>query len=87
MDIMNSDTLKVNIFREVMTLSEDKLRKVYDYIEVLTSKKEVEVKEYVMPDDLMQSVAEYTLKAAEDDGTMYSTTEVKDYVDKKMGWK
>lgn len=87
MDIMNSDTLKVNIFREVMTLSEDKLRKVYDYIEVLTSKKEVEVKEYVMPDDLMQSVAEYTLKAAEDDGPMYSTSEVKDYVDKKMGWK
>lgn len=85
MDIMNSDTLKVNIFREVMTLSEDKLRKVYDYIEVLTSKKEVEVKEYVMPDDLMQSVAEYTLKAAEDDGPMYSTSEVKDYVDKKMG--
>ena len=87
MDIMNSDTLKVNIFREVMTLSEDKLRKVYDYIEVLTSKKEVEVKEYVMPDDLMQSVVEYTLKAAEGDDPMYSTTEVKDYVDKKMGWK
>ncbi len=87
MDIMNSDTLKVNIFREVMTLSEDKLRKVYDYIEVLTSKKEVEVKEYVMPDDLIQSVAEYTLKVEESDGPMYSTTEVKDYVDKKMGWK
>ena len=43
------------------------------------------IKEYVMPDDLLESVAEYTLKLAKNDGTLYSTTEVKDYVDKKMG--
>lgn len=85
MDVMNSDTLRVNIFREVMALSEDKLRKVYDYIEVLASKKEAA--EYVMPDDLIESVAEYTLKVAEDEGPLYSTTEVKDYVNKQMGWK
>lgn len=44
------------------------------------------IKEYVMPDDLLESVADYTLKVAENDGPLYSTTEVKDYVDKKMGW-
>ena len=52
MDVMNTDALKVSIFREVMNLSEDKLRKVHDYIEALTSQKEVEVKEYVMPDQV-----------------------------------
>lgn len=26
------------------------------------------IKEYVMPDDLLESVAEYTLKVAENDG-------------------
>ena len=87
MDVMNTDALKVSIFREVMNLSEDKLRKVHDYIEALTSQEEVEVKEYVMPDDLIQSVAEYTMKVAESEGPLYSTTEVTDYIDKKMGWK
>ena len=43
--------------------------------------------EYVMPDDLIQSVAEYTMKVAESEGPLYSTTEVTDYIDKKMGWK
>lgn len=84
---MSSDTLRVSIFREVMNLQEDKLLKVHSYIESLVSNREQEEKEYTMPEDLLHSLVEYSMKATEEGRPLYSTAEVDDYVNKKMGWK
>lgn len=85
MSTMTTDTLKMNIFQEVMNLdSKEKLQKAYDYISSLSQKKE---KEYTMPLDLLESVSAYTSKIAKEKGTLYTTSEVFDRIDQEMGWK
>lgn len=50
-----SDALKVDIFQKITMLdNEEQLRKVYDYLSSLLSERQ-EVKEYVMPVDLLDS--------------------------------
>ena len=48
--------------------------------------RETKDKEYVMPDDLLQKVAEYTMKNIENEGPYYTTDEVDEYINRRMGW-
>lgn len=40
----------------------------------------------MMPDDLLQKVAEYTMKTIENEGPFYTTDEVDEYINRRMGW-
>ena len=82
-----SDALKVDIFRKITMLdNEEQLRQVYDYLSSLLLERQ-EVKEYVMPIDLLESAVEYTNKVIEKGGPFYTTTEVFDSIDRELGWK
>lgn len=82
-----SDALKVDIFQKITMLdNEEQLRKVYDYLSSLLSERQ-EVKEYVMPVDLLESLVEYTQKVIEKGGPFYTTSEVFDSIDRELGWK
>lgn len=84
--MINSDTLRVDIFKEVMSLQDDKLREVHRFVKSLVDVRETKDKEYVMPEDLLQKVAEYTMKTIENGGPFYTTDEVDEYINKRMGW-
>ncbi|WP_129734004.1 hypothetical protein [Parabacteroides goldsteinii] len=82
-----SDALKVDIFRKITMLdNEEQLRQVYDYLSSLLLERQ-EVKEYVMPIDLLESAVEYTNKVIEKGGPFYTTSEVFDSIDRELGWK
>ena len=82
-----SDALKVDIFRKITLLdNEEQLRQVYDYLSSLLLERQ-EVKEYVMPIDLLESAIEYTNKVIEKGGPFYTTSEVFDSIDRELGWK
>ncbi|WP_278703750.1 hypothetical protein [Parabacteroides goldsteinii] len=82
-----SDALKVDIFRKITMLdNEEQLRQVYDYLSSLLLERQ-EVKEYVMPIDLLESAIEYTNKVIEKGGPFYTTSEVFDSIDRELGWK
>lgn len=53
----------------------------------MVSKQKQEEKEYTMPEDILQSLVEYSMKEVEEGGPLYSTAEVFDFIDKGMGWK
>lgn len=84
--MINSDTLRVDMFKEVMGLQDDKLREGHRFVKSLVDIRETKDKEYVMPDDLLQKVAEYTMKNIENEGPYYTTDEVDEYINRKMGW-
>ena len=86
MKAMTADTLRVDILRKVMELNEDKLKEVYSFVNSLL-KQEEKVKEYELPEELLQQVADYTDKLIAKRGPFYTTEEVFDEIDKKMGWK
>lgn len=82
-----SDALKVDIFRKITMLdNEEQLQQVYDYLSSLLLERQ-EVKEYVMPIDLLESAIEYTNKVIEKGGPFYTTSEVFDSIDRELGWK
>lgn len=84
--MINSDTLRVDMFKEVMGLQGDKLREGHRFVKSLVDIRETKDKEYVMPDDLLQKVAEYTMKNIENKGPFYTTDEVDEYINRRMGW-
>ena len=86
MKAMTADTLRVDILRKVMELNEDELKEVYSFDNSLL-KQEEKVKEYELPEELLQQVADYTDKLIAKGGPFYTTEEVFDEIDKKMGWK
>ena len=53
MKAMTADTLRVDILRKVMELNEDKLKEVYCFVNSLL-KQEEKVKEYELPEELLQ---------------------------------
>lgn len=71
---------------EVMGLQGDKLREGHRFVKPLVDIRETKDKEYVMPDDLLQKVAEYTMKNIENEGPYYTTDEVDEYINRRMGW-
>lgn len=82
--MMTVDALKVNIFQEVMHLSQEQLQKVYDYIVSLNLKGE---KEYTMSSTLLQSALDYTKRVVKEEGLLYTTEDAFNQVDKRLGWK
>ncbi len=84
MSTLGIDTLRVNIFKELVNLDRDQLQRVSDFIATLGVKKE---REYVMPTELLESVLDYTMRVAEENGALYSTEQAFDQVDKRLGWK
>lgn len=82
MNAISGDTLRVNIFKELVNLDSEKLNKVYNYIKKLTSKDESEI---AILQDLLDTSADYALKA-HSKGEFHTTQEVMDKLGKDMGW-
>ena len=60
---MNLDSMRVNIFKELMTLDKNNLQKLYAYILTLTKRKETV--EVTLLEEMLDANAEYALKAHE----------------------
>ena len=58
---MNLDSMRVNIFKELMTLDKNNLQKLYAYILTLTKRKETV--EVTLLEEMLDANAEYALKA------------------------
>ena len=71
---MNLDSMRVNIFKELMTLDKNNLQKLYAYILTLTKRKETA--EVTLLEEMLDANAEYALKAHER-GDDYTTEDVK----------
>lgn len=72
--------------QDVMGLQDDKHREGHRFVRSLVDIRETKDKKYVMPDDLLQKVAEYTMKTIENEGPFYTTDEVDEYINRRMGW-
>lgn len=85
METVDSDILRMNIFRELMNLKDDKLEQVSNYIKSLAIQDEG--MEYDMPEDVIKSAVDYTLEMIGREETLYTTEEVFERVDRSLGWK
>ena len=81
---MNLDSMRVNIFKELMTLDKNNLQKLYAYILTLTKKKETA--EVTLLEEMLEANAEYALKAHER-GYVYTTEDVRNYIEEQLGWR
>ena len=81
---MNLDSMRVNIFKELMTLDKNNLQKLYAYILTLTKRKETV--EVTLLEEMLDANAEYALKAHER-GDVYTTEDVKNYIEDQLGWR
>lgn len=81
---MNLDSMRVNIFKELMTLDKNNLQKLYAYILTLTKRKETV--EVTLLEEMLDTNAEYALKAHER-GDVYTTEDVKNYIEDQLGWR
>ena len=78
---MNLDSMRVNIFKELMTLDKNNLQKLYAYILTLTKKKETA--EVTLLEEMLDANA---LKAHER-GDVYTTEDVRNYIEEQLGWR
>ena len=79
---MNLDSMRVNIFKELMTLDKNNL--LYAYILTLTKRKETV--EVTLLEEMLDANAEYALKAHER-GDVYTTEDVRNYIEEQLGWR
>ena len=84
METMNLDSMRGNIFKELMTLDKNNLQKLYAYILTLTKKKETA--EVTLLEEMLDANAEYALKAHER-GDVYTTEDVRNYIEEQLGWR
>lgn len=82
MNAVSGDTLRVNIFKELVNLDSEKLNQVYKYIKNLTSKEDLDITSL---QDLLDASADYALQAHKK-GEFHSTQEVMEKLGKDMGW-
>ena len=82
METMNLDSMRVNIFKELMTLDKNNL--LYAYILTLTKRKETV--EVTLLEEMLDANAEYALKAHER-GDVYTTEDVRNYIEEQLGWR
>lgn len=82
MNTISSDTLRVDIFKELINLDSEKLTQVYKYIKKIASKKETDT---ALLQELLDASAEYALQAHKR-GEFHTTQEVMDKLGKDMGW-
>ena len=79
---MNLDSMRGDIFKELMTLDKNNLQKLYAYILTLTKRKETV--EVTLLEEMLD--AEYALKAHER-GDVYTTEDVRNYIEEQLGWR
>ena len=79
---MNLDSMRGNIFKELMTLDKNNL--LYAYILTLTKRKETV--EVTLLEEMLDANAEYALKAHER-GDVYTTEDVRNYIEEQLGWR
>lgn len=79
---MNLDSMRGDIFKELMTLDKNNL--LYAYILTLTKRKETV--EVTLLEEMLDANAEYALKAHER-GDVYTTEDVKNYIEEQLGWR
>ena len=79
---MNLDSMRGDIFKELMTLDKNNL--LYAYILTLTKRKETV--EVTLLEEMLDANAEYALKAHER-GDVYTTEDVKNYIEDQLGWR
>ena len=84
METMNLDSMRGDIFKELMTLDKNNLQKLYAYILTLTKRKEAV--EVTLLEALLDANAEYALKAPER-GDVYTTEDVRNYIEEQLGWR
>ena len=76
METMNLDSMRGDIFKELMTLDKNNL--LYAYILTLTKRKETV--EVTLLEEMLDANAEYALKAHER-GDVYTTEDVRNYIE------
>ena len=79
---MNLDSMRGDIFKELMTLDKNNL--LYAYILTLTKRKETV--EVTLLEEMLDANAEYALKAHER-GDVYTTEDVRNYIEDQLGWR
>lgn len=79
---MNLDSMRGDIFKELMTLDKNNL--LYAYILTLTKRKETV--EGTLLEEMLDANAEYALKAHER-GDVYTTEDVRNYIEEQLGWR
>ena len=79
---MNLDSMRGDIFNELMTLDKNNL--LYAYILTLTKRKETV--EVTLLEEMLDANAEYALKAHER-GDVYTTEDVRNYIEEQLGWR
>lgn len=82
METMNLDSMRGDIFKELMTLDKNNL--LYAYILTLTKRKETV--EVTLLEEMLDANAEYALKAHER-GDVYTTEDVRNYIEEQLGWR
>ena len=85
--MIKSDTWRVDISKDVMTLREYKLQELHRFTKSLVSVQDTEKCECVMLKDLLKKVAAYTMEVIKNGGPFYTTSEVFDSIGRKFGWK
>ena len=79
---MNLDSMRGDIFKELMTLDKNNL--LYAYILTLTKRKETV--EVTLLEEMLDANDEYALKAHER-GDVYTTEDVRNYIEEQLGWR
>lgn len=85
--MIKSDTWRVDIYKDVMTLREYKLQELHQFTKSLVAVHDTEKCECVMLKDLLKKVAAYTMEVIKNGGPFYTTSEVFDSIGRKFGWK
>ena len=82
MNTFSVDTLRVDIFKELINLDQEKLSEVYKYVKELASKGNSET---LILKEMLDASADYAFKAHKR-GEFHSTEEVMERLGKEMGW-
>ena len=85
--MIKSDTWRVDIYKDVMTLREYKLQELHRFTKSLVAVHDTEKCECVMLKDLLKKVATYTMEVIKNGGPFYTTSEVFYSIGRKFGWK
>lgn len=80
MNTFSVDTLRVDIFKELINLDQEKLSEVYKYVKELASRGNSET---LILKEMLDASADYAVKAHKR-GEFHSTEEVMDRVGKEM---
>ena len=81
---MNLESMRGDIFKELMTVDKNDWQKLYACVLTLTKRKETV--EVTLLEEMLDANAEYALKAHER-GDVYTTEDVRNYIEEQLGWR